>query len=81
MTNPHKEPARSLAMAIDAIDVLIDATTDDWWLAHYTDLLDRLTTLHRAERDKADHWESERPRREAEARLAYHIKNDTLDLY
>jgi len=25
--------------------------------------------------------ESERPRREAEARLAYHDENDTLDLY
>lgn len=43
--------------------------------------LDRLYELLSHLNEQVEKYESERPRREAESRLAYHVENDTLDLY
>lgn len=71
MTNPHLETKRSLAMAVDALAQQ----------QHLLDVQERLYTLWLEASDDAQRWESERPRRSAEARLAHHIDTDTLDLY
>ena len=78
--NPHTETKRSLAMAIDALADPI-AQADGWYQAHLLDVQERLYQLWEAESDAAQAWESERPRRAAEFRLAHHIETDTLDLY
>ena len=41
----------------------------------------RMEDLLQEQRDILQRIESEAPRRAAEARLAYHLENDTLDLY
>ena len=80
MTNPHLETKRSLAMAVDALAHPI-ASASGWQQQHLLDVQERLYTLWLEASDDAQRWESERPRRSAEARLAHHIDTDTLDLY
>ena len=78
--NPYIETKRSLAMAIDALADPI-ANAEGWYQAYLLDVHERLYRLWETESDAAQSWESERPRREAEIRLAHHIEHDTLDLY
>lgn len=80
MKNPHTETKRSLAMAVDALADPI-ASASGWRQQHLTDVKERLYALWEEASDDAQRWESERPRRSAEARLAHHIDTDTLDLY
>lgn len=46
-----------------------------------SDAIDALRDLHRDVHNNIEHWHSESARRAAEHRLAYHVENDTLDLY
>jgi L-rhamnose mutarotase len=88
--NPYSEEKRTLAMAVDALADPI-ANASGWYQLHLIDVRERLYSLweiasDEAQRweiasDDAQRWESERPRREAEARLAHHLETDTLDLY
>jgi hypothetical protein len=78
--NPYSEEKRTLAMAVDALADPI-ANTSGWYQLHLIDVRERLYALWEIASDEAQRWESERPRREADARLAYHLENDTLDLY
>tara|TARA_B110000977_G_C10623296_1_gene317102 strand:+ start:54 stop:296 length:243 start_codon:yes stop_codon:yes gene_type:complete len=80
MTNPHLETKRSLAMAVDALAEPI-AAASGWRQQHLIDVKERLFALWEEASDAAQRWESERPRRSADARLAHHIDTDTLDLY
>jgi hypothetical protein len=79
--NPHNEKRRTLAMAADAVADAIDRAPDAWTADHLMDVQQRLWTLYTEACDDALLWESDRPRREAETRLAHHVENDTLDLY
>lgn len=78
--NPYSEERRTLAMAVDALADPI-ANASGWYQLHLIDVRERLYSLWEIASDEAQRWESERPCREAEARLAHHIENDTLDLY
>jgi hypothetical protein len=78
--NPYSEERRTLAMAVDALADPI-ANASGWYQAHLMDVQQRLYDLWEIASDEAQRWESERPRREAEIRLAHHLENDTLDLY
>jgi hypothetical protein len=78
--NPHSEYRRTLRMAIEALNDPI-ANAAGWYQKHLIDVHDRLYELWAEADDRYKGWESERPRREAEIRLAYHVENDTLDLY
>ena len=78
--NPYSEERRSLAMAVDALSDPI-ANADGWYQLHLIDVRERLYGLWDEAKDREAAWESERPRREAETRLAHHLENDTLDLY
>lgn len=79
--NPHTMQTRKLARSLDMIDALIDEEIDEGRLDVLETTRELLESLW-CEADEAEqNWESERPRREAEARLAYHVENDTLDLY
>jgi hypothetical protein len=78
--NPHSEERRTLAMAVDALADPI-ANASGWYQKHLIDVHARLYDLWAEADDRYKGWESERPRREAEARFAYHVENDTLDLY
>jgi hypothetical protein len=40
-----------------------------------------LSELHHDVQEKIESWQSESARRAADCRLAYHVENDTLDLY
>lgn len=79
--NPHNEKRRTLAMAVEAMNDAIDRATDAWTAQHLMDVQQRLSVLYIEACDDALIWESERPRREAETRLAHHLDTDTLDLY
>jgi hypothetical protein len=78
--NPHSEYRRTLRMAIEALNDPI-ANAAGWYQKHLIDVHDRLYELWAEADDRYKGWESERPRREAETRLAYHLETDTLDLY
>lgn len=78
--NPYSEERRTLAMAVDALADPI-ANACGWYQLHLIDVQQRLFDLWDEAKDREAAWESERPRREAEIRLAHHIENDTLDLY
>lgn len=78
--NPYSEERRTLAMAVDALADPI-ANASGWYQLHLIDVRERLYGLWEIASDEAQRWESERPRREAEARLNHHLENDTLDLY
>lgn len=78
--NPYSEERRTLAMAVDALAEPI-ANADGWYQLHLIDVRERLYELWAEADDRYQGWESDRPRREAETRLAHHLENDTLDLY
>ena len=78
--NPHSEERRTLAMAVDALADPI-ANASGWYQKHLIDVHARLYDLWAEADYRYQVWESEAPRRGAETRLAYHVENDTLDLY
>jgi hypothetical protein len=78
--NPHSEERRTLAMAVDALADPI-ANAAGWYQKHLIDVHDRLYDLWAEADHRYQVWESEAPRRGAETRIAYHVENDTLDLY
>jgi hypothetical protein len=63
-----------IQMTLDKIAAIETTDLDSPDLDRFYELLDHLN-------EQVEIYESERPRREAEARLAYHVENDTLDLY
>jgi hypothetical protein len=63
-----------IQMALDKIEA-IEAKDQD------SPDLDRLYEVLSHLNEQVEIYESERPRREAERKLAYHVENDTLDLY
>ena len=75
----------NLQIGLAMVPDLIQMTLDKIAAIEQTDLdtpeLDRLYELLSHLNEQVEIYESERPRREAEARLAYHVENDTLDLY
>lgn len=78
--NPYSEERRTLAMAVDALADPIANASGEHQL-HLIDLQKRLFDLWDEAKDREEAWESDRPRREAEARWNHHYENDTLDLY
>ena len=78
--NPHTEERRTLAMAVDALADPI-ANASGWYQKHLIDVHARLYDLWAEADHRYQVWESERPRREAEARWHHHYENYTLDLY
>ena len=70
-----------LAMVPDLIQLTLDKIAAIETIDQDSPDLDRLYELLGHLNEQVEIYESERPRREAEARLAYHEENDTLDLY
>lgn len=79
--NPHTMQTRKLGRSLDMIDALIDGETHQGRLLALETTRELLQSLWCEADDSWLRWESERPRRQAEARIAYHVENDTLDLY
>lgn len=79
--NPHAQLVRNLSKSLDLIEALMDGETHAGRSAALEATHQYLTEAFLEADFKAQTWESERPRREAETRLAHHIENDTLDLY
>ncbi len=57
------------------------AEGNDEAAALYEEVWAEMARHNHALKEQAEREESEAPRRAAEARLRYHVENDTLDLY
>ena len=79
--NPYSEQTRKLSKCLDMIEALMGRETHQGRLLALETTREYLQALWCEAEENCQRWESERPRREAEARWHHHYENDTLDLY
>ena len=79
--NPYLADRQAVAEALDDLMNARALETDTHQIRRLEGAIEALWPVWERLKDGEAAWESERPRREAETRLAYHLENDTLDLY
>ena len=79
--NPFAKIVRNLSKSLDRLESLMDNETHEGRAALLESMHQSLADAFLEADFKAQLWESERPRREAEIRLHHHLEHDTLDLY
>lgn len=79
--NPHTTDRVAIAEALDNLMNARALETDTHQIRRIEGAMEALWGVWSRLKDDEAAWESERPRREAEARWHHHYENDTLDLY